>query len=758
MLKQLWVRISVPIAVLTLVGVVPLVANDLLPEMAPGVLAVAVAILGVGTIIATKRSLAPLSQVTRVLEGIADGDLDQESVEVERNDEVGRLGISTNRMLEQLNELADKAHDLAEGRIGILEVEDKVMTTRRLSDADVKISQDDGDLERSFGALTNQLRRLTIQARMISKDELDSPLLDERVPGELGEAFGLMVENLRDIAARAKEIADGDLTTTVEGEGELTDAFNQMVAGLKGLVEEITQTAIHISTAAEQILAVLREQEMAANHQASSVEETQRTMETLLASAKKIADNAQRVFKSAEKTQENNRTIAERISELKSHTERITEILEVIKSIADRSDLLALNASLEGMRAGEAGKGFTLVAAEMRRLAENIKDSVGNIKELVGDIGESSMASAMATDEGTRLSEKTTENALKITLITQQQKSGTEQVTQSMDDLSELINQDVAGTQQVTTAAGELVELAEHLRDLVDEFELSQDHTTSAKLRAVQAHRAAKQKVRTDERDSGSFTPASEADGAGRSESVGSSSGESDESDESDGAASPASADSEPEAPEAVEDVRKTTRLSPISSADLDENDLGESSSIPIDSGADQPTIEFATSMPEDEQREMMRRMLDERGEGPLDADSEVDLAALEDLAKLDGVDDIDGLDQLGDLDDLDVADASKSADATLEESSAESVDERIDALERDLEQEDRDEAAKTDDVPESAREGKPAPDKDGASGETEPPDAEATANKDRDEADDVVEDKEASSEQDDLEEEDKEP
>jgi uncharacterized phage infection (PIP) family protein YhgE len=200
------------------------------------------------------------------------------------------------------------------------------------------------------------------------------------------------------------------------------------------------------------------------------VEETQRTMETLLSSAKKIAESAQTVFKSAEKTQANNRIISDRASELKSHTERIGEILESIKEIADRSDLLALNASLEGLRAGEAGKGFTLVAAEMRRLAENIKGSVADIKELLSDIRESALSSVLAIEEGTRLSERTTDSALKITLITQQQQSGTEQVTQSMEELSHLINQGLAGTRQVTMAAGDLARLSEDLRGSMDRF------------------------------------------------------------------------------------------------------------------------------------------------------------------------------------------------------------------------------------------------------------------------------------------------
>jgi methyl-accepting chemotaxis protein len=625
----LWVRISVGYIFLAGMGVLAALAEHLFPWSTEVTVSILV-VIGFGLVVMTKRALEPLSEVTEVLEGIAAGDLDQRRVTLDRSDEIGSLCVSTNRMLSQLNALSKRAEDLAEGRIGILEVEEQVMRSERLADADQRISAREGDLERSFVGMTNQLRRLTIQARMISKDQLDSPLLDEKVPGELGEAFGLMVTNLRTIAERAKDIADGDLTSTVEGDGELTTAFNQMVTGLRGLVEQITGTAIHISTATEQILAVLREQEMAANHQASSVEETQRTMETLLSSAKKISDNAQHVFKSAEKTQHNNRTIAERISDLKSHTERISAILEGIKRIADRSDLLALNASLEGMRAGEAGKGFTLVAAEMRRLAENIKDSVGDIKELVGDIGESSMASAMATDEGTRLSENTTDNALKITLITQQQKSGTEQVTQSMDDLSELITQDVAGTQQVTMAASELADLSDSLRGLVDEFRISENPVSSGEYKA-----AGQRKRRT--KRSGEFNtkpPASNRSGSfERSE-------------------------------------REANPLDLINKPDPidEESGLGDETSIPIDSGADQPTIEFATNMSDDDQRDVMHKMLAEGRTRRRKADKHAPS------------DDPDTNDLEVDEDDEDDTSAEMLGDDPS------SVEDQIDALERELE------------------------------------------------------------------------
>lgn len=316
-------------------------------------------------------------------------------------------------------------------------------------------------------SLTQANQKLAEQLRALAAGKFDGPVAED-LPSPAGEAARELTQKLLQLQEHVRAAAGG-----VDGKAtpEMGD-FSKTIADLSQrhrlLVHEISHTSVHLATATEQILAVLNDQEFAATHQASSVEETQRTMETLLSSAKRIAESAQTVFKSAERTQANNRNVADRIGELKNHSERIAEILEVIKAIADRSDLLALNASLEGLRAGEAGKGFSLVAAEMRRLSETIKDSVSDIKELLDDIRESSMSSVMATEEGTNLSEKTTESALKITLITQQQQSGTEQVTQSMDELSALISQGVAGTRQLSLAATELVHMAEDLRAVVN--------------------------------------------------------------------------------------------------------------------------------------------------------------------------------------------------------------------------------------------------------------------------------------------------
>lgn len=614
-MNRLWVHITVGFAFLTLAAIFALLAHSWI-QVPPVLLALGLALVGLGLAIFTRRALAPLEAITDVVEDIADGNIKQHPLTQSGGYEVERLRVATNRMVARFNALSAQARDLADGKIGGVDVEKTVLHTQRLADADDAIPADAGDLESVFMELINQRRRLSIQARMISDDRLDSPLLDQRVPGELGETFAQMVQNLRTIARRAHDITSGDLTTTVEGEGQLTTAFNQMVDWLRGLVEQISVTAMHISTAGEQILAVLREQESAANHQASSVEETQRTMETLLASAKKIAENAQHVFKSAEKTQASNRTVADKITDLRSHTERISEILEGIKRIADRSDLLALNASLEGMRAGEAGKGFTLVAAEMRRLAEHIKESVADIKALVTDIGASSLTTESATAEGTRLSENTTDNALKITLITQQQKSGTEQVTQSMDDLSELINQDVAGTRQVTMAAGELVTLAEGLRDLVDTFQVMPYPEKSGVYRSLAERRR---------RSSSGFRAALAAQGSSAA-----SSGPHKEAGLRLSSLAEA-AQSLNYLDNYVSDRQESSEII-RNKANKDRNAIKntpDSDALPVE----QPTIEFSTHLPEEEQREVMRGLLDsssavEEDEEP--SSIEEDLDALE--------------------------------------------------------------------------------------------------------------------------------
>ena len=234
------------------------------------------------------------------------------------------------------------------------------------------------------------------------------------------------------------------------------------------IARPIRAVATRLTRLAQDLVDSARGQESAGMQQASGIEQTRRTMDLVLASAQQIAENSSVVLGNAERTVAGNRDVALRIKELDSHAEKAGEILAAIMQVADRTDLLALNAALEGTKAGEAGRGFTLVAAEMRRLAESVMESVTGIRRLMNDMRTASQVAVQAGQEGIALSEETTRSARDIAQVTQQQRKATEQVGQSMDDMAATVTDAMARTRQTTANAAELAAAALQLGTLVD--------------------------------------------------------------------------------------------------------------------------------------------------------------------------------------------------------------------------------------------------------------------------------------------------
>ena len=147
--------------------------------------------------------------------------------------------------------------------------------------------------------------------------------------------------------------------------------------------------------------------------------------------------------------------------------------LQLIQDIADRSDLLALNAALEGTKAGDVGRGFSLVAAEMRRLSEHVKDSVRDIRKLVADMREASHASVMATEEGIKLASEASNAALKISEAVVRQREGTAQVKLGADEIVRVVNESLRGRAETTRSAESLLQLSQDMKTAVSEFRVS---------------------------------------------------------------------------------------------------------------------------------------------------------------------------------------------------------------------------------------------------------------------------------------------
>jgi len=334
-------------------------------------------------------------------------------------------------------------------------------------------------LSRDVADPLEDMTRTVLQVTEVGKlDEVAAlPAVQNDEIGVLALRFNDLIDTMRDLSKAASSLARGDLEIRLKGEGDVATAFRQMIDSLGRIVRQIHETSVLLAAAATEIYAASQEQEAAAASQSTAMVEIRQTMESLFEAAAHVSESVRGVLSNAERTLETTDRMVIRIGDLTTHANRIGEILETIRDISDRSDLLALNGALEASRAGEAGRGFGLVAAEMRRLAERVMSSVHDVRSLVGDIRASGSSTMMATEDSKKLAASTTDAARQITLVTQQQRSGTEQVLQSVREIAETLTQSVAAMAQTRASAEQLKSQADKLSSLVLAFRIENPPT-----------------------------------------------------------------------------------------------------------------------------------------------------------------------------------------------------------------------------------------------------------------------------------------
>ncbi len=355
--------------------------------------------------------------------------------------------------------------------------------------------------------LTDAQRQTAALLNTFLQQASDSEGRKQLAGQEIDRAVGSLVE-----LVRSGDLAHWDGSTDDPQLETLLSSFGKVIETLRIFVREINEAALRLSSSANQVLAASTQHESSATEQAAAIHETTATMEELKHASAQIAENAGAVARVAEETlgaaragrgaigefiqaiqqiRRDGTAVADSITKLTRRVERIGTVVEVIDEIADRSDLLALNAALEGSRAGEAGKGFSIVAAEMRRLAENVLDSTREIKNLITEIREATAAAASAADASKHATEsgeklgsvaaqavegilsgvqETSDAARVINLATQQQRTATEQVVASMAEIEDVTRQTSQASKQSTGAAAELTGLAMRLAELIRRF------------------------------------------------------------------------------------------------------------------------------------------------------------------------------------------------------------------------------------------------------------------------------------------------
>ncbi|HEY3788374.1 MAG TPA: methyl-accepting chemotaxis protein, partial [Urbifossiella sp.] len=243
--------------------------------------------------------------------------------------------------------------------------------------------------------------------------------------------------------------------------------------------------------------------------QAASMSEIATTIKELVATARQIAESAQRVAGIAEETAKGARTgdqtmlsaqeavanirgqvdlIVSHMLDLGRKSQQIGGILEVINELAEQTNILAINASIEAAGAGESGRRFGVVADEIRKLADRVGGSTKDIKSLIEEIRGAVQTTVMATEAGSkavdvgtnqiravsaafqqivRLVETTTEAAREIELSTKQQTTAVEQVNEAIGNIAQASKESEVSSMQTLQTATELTILSRNLARLV---------------------------------------------------------------------------------------------------------------------------------------------------------------------------------------------------------------------------------------------------------------------------------------------------
>jgi methyl-accepting chemotaxis protein len=314
-------------------------------------------------------------------------------------------------------------------------------------------------------------------------------------------------------------VGKGDLTgkaavTTQDEVGQLGDGINEMVAGLKSMSGQILAVTEAINAASAEILASTQQQATGTREQAATIQQITATMDEVRQSAVQIAERAKQVASIAEASasstveglgtvQEANRTmeairqqvedVAENIVALSEKTQAVGEIISTVNDLAERSNLLALNAAIEAAAAGEQGNRFSVVANEIKNLADQAKESTFQVRTILGDIQKRINSSVMLTEEAVKrtetgkqqadVSEQTIRRMAELTQesvqafqqiigATSQQTIGFEQVTQGMQDIGQAASQTAAGTVQLEKAVSSLNSQSFQLREAVGRYQL----------------------------------------------------------------------------------------------------------------------------------------------------------------------------------------------------------------------------------------------------------------------------------------------
>ncbi|MCM2530695.1 methyl-accepting chemotaxis protein [Shewanella algae] len=391
-----------------------------------------------------------------------------------------------------------------------------------------QVETDKKNVNQAMGALSGAIETLTNEINAKTLASIDSASMQTLlvVLVAIVVAIAVSIAVVKPLTASLNRInqalnilASGDLTHKLDDSGqdefaELSRNCNRLIDSLRGLIRGILDRSNQLAAAAEQTSAVTSQTTIGIQEQKSQVDQVATATTELSSSAQQVshsADHALNQIKQADEEAQHMRMIAEEnrrtiealaeevakagqvINKVHSDSDAIGSILDVIRGIAEQTNLLALNAAIEAARAGEQGRGFAVVADEVRNLASRTQESTQEIQQMIQVLqtgtqeavavmeqGRAQANSCVAkTEQANQALEAISESVhqafdagTQIANAAQEQNLVSQQVSEKLEHIALISEETASGADQTAQSSHQVAQLAEELQASVGEFKV----------------------------------------------------------------------------------------------------------------------------------------------------------------------------------------------------------------------------------------------------------------------------------------------